>query len=54
MPGGALNVGGSPIEVKEIVYQAVPYVGIAKVFDFINIGKQGHKAATGRPIKHFS
>ncbi|HMD90140.1 MAG TPA: carboxymuconolactone decarboxylase family protein, partial [Anaerolineaceae bacterium] len=23
-------------EVKEIVYQAVPYVGMAKVFDFIN------------------
>jgi len=23
------------VEVKEIVYQAVPYVGIAKVFDFI-------------------
>lgn len=33
---GALNVGVTPIEVKEIVYQAVPYVGIAKVFDFIN------------------
>jgi 4-carboxymuconolactone decarboxylase len=32
---GALNVGVTPIEVKEIVYQAVPYVGIAKVFDFI-------------------
>jgi 4-carboxymuconolactone decarboxylase len=36
MLGGALNVGVTPIEVKEIVYQAVPYVGIAKVFDFIN------------------
>ncbi|MEN6408381.1 MAG: carboxymuconolactone decarboxylase family protein [Anaerolineaceae bacterium] len=35
MLGGALNVGVTPIEVKEIVYQAVPYVGIAKVFDFI-------------------
>ena len=33
---GALNVGVTPIEVKEIVYQAVPYVGIAKVFDFIH------------------
>lgn len=33
---GALNVGVSPIEVKEIVYQVVPYVGIAKVFDFIH------------------
>lgn len=36
MLGGALNVGVTPIEVKEIVYQSVPYVGIAKVFDFIN------------------
>jgi 4-carboxymuconolactone decarboxylase len=36
MLGGALNVGVTPIQVKEIVYQAVPYVGIAKVFDFIH------------------
>lgn len=36
MLGGALNVGVTPIEVKEIVYQAVPYVGMAKVFDFIH------------------
>jgi 4-carboxymuconolactone decarboxylase len=36
MLGGALNVGVTPIEVKEIVYQAVPYVGIVKVFDFIH------------------
>ena len=35
MLGGALNVGVTPVEVKEIVYQAVPYVGIAKVYDFI-------------------
>ena len=25
-----------PVEVKEIVYQSVPYIGIAKVFDFIH------------------
>ena len=25
MLGGALNVGVTPIEVKEIVYQSVPY-----------------------------
>ncbi len=35
MLDGALNGGVTPIEVKEIVYQAVPYVGIAKAFDFI-------------------
>lgn len=32
---GALNVGVSPVEIKEILYQAVPYVGIAKALDFI-------------------
>lgn len=37
MLGGALNVGVTPIEVKEILYQAVPYVGIAKVLDFIHV-----------------
>lgn len=36
MLGAALNVGVTPIEVKEIVYQAVPYVGMAKAFDFIH------------------
>ncbi|HEY3298118.1 MAG TPA: carboxymuconolactone decarboxylase family protein [Armatimonadota bacterium] len=36
MLGGALNVGVTPIEVKEIVYQSVPYVGMAKVFDFLH------------------
>jgi 4-carboxymuconolactone decarboxylase len=36
MLGGALNIGITPVEVKEIVYQAIPYVGMAKVFDFIH------------------
>jgi 4-carboxymuconolactone decarboxylase len=36
MLGAALNVGVSPIEAKEIVYQEVPYVGLAKVFDFLH------------------
>ena len=36
MLGDALNVGVTPIEVKEIVYQSVPYVGMAKAFDFIH------------------
>lgn len=35
MVNAALNVAVTPVEVKEIVYQAVPYVGIAKVLDFI-------------------
>jgi 4-carboxymuconolactone decarboxylase len=33
---GALNVGVTPVEVKEIVYQSVPYVGLGKAFDFIH------------------
>ena len=36
MLGAALTVGVTPVEVKEIVYQAVPYVGLAKVFDFLH------------------
>jgi 4-carboxymuconolactone decarboxylase len=36
MLGGALNVGVTPVEVKEIVYQAVPYLGMARVFDFLH------------------
>jgi 4-carboxymuconolactone decarboxylase len=35
MLGGALNVGVTPVEVKEIVYHAVAYVGMAKVYDFL-------------------
>ncbi len=35
MLGGALNVGVTPVEAKEILYQSVPYVGIAKAFEFI-------------------
>ena len=36
MLGAALTVGVTPVEAKEILYQAVPYVGMAKVFDFIH------------------
>lgn len=31
----ALNVGVTPVEIKEILYQSIPYVGISKVIDFI-------------------
>src|SRR5271169_5271867 len=36
MLGAALTFGVTPVEVKEIVYQAVPYVGMAKVYDFLH------------------
>jgi 4-carboxymuconolactone decarboxylase len=32
----ALTAGVTPTEAKEIVYQAVPYAGLGKVFDFIH------------------
>ena len=31
----ALNFGVTPVEIKEIVYQAVPYLGIGRVFPFL-------------------
>jgi 4-carboxymuconolactone decarboxylase len=37
MAGGALNVGVTPVELKEIVYQAVPYAGMGRVFDFLHV-----------------
>jgi 4-carboxymuconolactone decarboxylase len=36
MLGAALTVGVTPVEVKEIVYQAVPYVGMGKAYDFLH------------------
>lgn len=33
----ALNVGVSSIEIKEILYQAVPYVGMLKVYDLLDV-----------------
>ncbi len=36
MVGAALTVGVTPIEIKEIVYQAVGYVGMGKAFDFLH------------------
>ena len=40
----ALNAGLSPAEVKEIVYQAVDYLGIGRVMPFLN--------ATNEVFKH--
>jgi 4-carboxymuconolactone decarboxylase len=36
MLGAALTVGVTPVEAKEVVYHAVPYVGMGRVFDFVN------------------
>ena len=34
---GALNVGVSAVEIKEILYQAVTYVGMGRIYDFLRI-----------------
>lgn len=33
----ALNLGVSPVQIKEIVYQAVAYLGIGRVYPFLKI-----------------
>ena len=38
-------VGVTPIEVKEIVCQAVPYVGMGRVFDFLHAPNEALTAA---------
>lgn len=35
--GAALDNGITPIEIREILYQAVPYVGMGKVGDFVGV-----------------
>jgi 4-carboxymuconolactone decarboxylase len=37
MLAAALTAGVTPVQVKEIVYQAAPYAGMAKVFDFLHV-----------------
>jgi 4-carboxymuconolactone decarboxylase len=32
----AINVGITPLELKEVLIQSVPYVGMSKAIDFIN------------------
>ena len=36
MVGAALNVGVAPVEIREVVYQSVAYVGMARAFDFVH------------------
>ncbi|EUJ47678.1 carboxymuconolactone decarboxylase family protein, partial [Paenilisteria rocourtiae] len=37
MLNAAFDIGVTPIEAKEIVYQTVRYVGLRKVFDFSQV-----------------
>jgi len=48
MLGAALTNGVTPVEAKEIVYQAVPYAGMGKVFDFIHATND---VLTGRGVE---
>ena len=32
----AMNFGVTPVEIKEMVYQAVDYLGIGRVFPFLH------------------
>ena len=48
MLGAALTVGVTSVEVKEIVYRAVPNVGMAKVFDFLHVTND---VLTGRGVE---
>lgn len=36
MAGATLTAGVSPVEIKEVVYQAVPYVGMGRAYDFVH------------------
>lgn len=36
MPGAAPTAGVTPVEAKEIVYHALPYVGMARVFGVLH------------------
>jgi len=48
MVPAALNFGVTPVEVKEIVYQAVAYLGIGRVFPFL---QSVNEVLTARGIK---
>ncbi len=47
MLGGALTIGVTPIEAKEVVYRAVPYVGLTRVVDFLHATNE---ILTGRGV----
>jgi len=43
--GAGLNIGLTPVEIKEAVYQCAPYIGFPKTLNSINeineVSKQG-------------
>lgn len=45
---GALNVGVSPLEIREALYQVAPYIGFAKIFEALD---NANKVFLARGIK---
>ncbi len=55
--GAALDNGITPVEVKEVVYHAIPYIGIEQVYDFgiiVNqvLADRGVELAAARAVHH--
>ena len=48
MVPAALNFGVTPVEIKEIVYQAVAYLGIGRVFPFLKAANEVFEAQVSR------
>lgn len=44
----SLNIGVTPIEIKEILYQSLAYIGLSKMYEFLKIT---NKIFTGNGIK---
>jgi 4-carboxymuconolactone decarboxylase len=36
----AINIGLKAVEIKEVLYQSAPYVGFAKLFEFLDVTNQ--------------
>lgn len=52
MVRAALNVGLTPVEIKEVLYQSVPYVGVAKVLDFLHATNEVlHDSGVSLPLE---
>lgn len=55
MLGAALTAGVTPVEAREIVYQAVPYTGMGRAYDFLHatneVGDHVARAGIGVPVR---
>ena len=36
----AINLGVRQVEIKEVLYQSAPYIGFAKIYDFLDLTNQ--------------